>query len=536
MSQLVRIPDCANPFEVYINHKKYSYPAGEMVEVPDEVAALIEAHNKKHEDMQIPIEPPFNIEIEDLDVHAEYYPSLSAAITDINNGVTTNALTDISYAKAKVFNAENGRLTVMLLGDISEGAEITIRKDINLVLNGKVLTFTNAAARLAFGTGTKCVIDGEIAGSKIKMGAGITATASTQLVRCEGEELAVKGGNYESSLSNTKTINVFRQYAGILVLDGCSVYAHNTGSYKATGCTSDAATEVKNCHITAIAEQNNTICIMPGKSLTVDGSELIARVNAPYSKDANKTPPVASGIVTDATYCDVCKVSSSKIVADAIGNDKDEPNGIGIANNGVELFLKDTNCFGTHSGVGNELGGKLYVSGGTFTGHSHGGFYFVHGTTGKAFVKDAVIRCGNYEGIFTEEFADGNTIDNIPLAGFYVASPGNAGSNGSTVDLDGCTVGIPGCPGFVLRGTSGEKNCTVNISNSTIVDGCTPIRVDNETHKLNVGIGCNITADKIGSPSRAEFTGKLYRKLHGRETMSGNDFNALAAYMDALQA
>ena len=42
----VTIPTCANPFVVIINGKKYTYPAGKTVEVPDEVAEVIERHEE----------------------------------------------------------------------------------------------------------------------------------------------------------------------------------------------------------------------------------------------------------------------------------------------------------------------------------------------------------------------------------------------------------------------------------------------------------------------------------------------------------
>lgn len=46
MSKKVKIHAHDNPFEVVVNGKKYSYPAGEEVEVPDDVAHVIEEHNK----------------------------------------------------------------------------------------------------------------------------------------------------------------------------------------------------------------------------------------------------------------------------------------------------------------------------------------------------------------------------------------------------------------------------------------------------------------------------------------------------------
>jgi hypothetical protein len=41
-----------NPFEVIINGKHYSYPAGTTQDIPDEVAAVIEVHEQNHEDSQ----------------------------------------------------------------------------------------------------------------------------------------------------------------------------------------------------------------------------------------------------------------------------------------------------------------------------------------------------------------------------------------------------------------------------------------------------------------------------------------------------
>ena len=57
--KVVTIPSCANPFEVCVNGKKYTYPAGDTVVVPDEVAVIIEAHNKKHEPVEHNHEAPF---------------------------------------------------------------------------------------------------------------------------------------------------------------------------------------------------------------------------------------------------------------------------------------------------------------------------------------------------------------------------------------------------------------------------------------------------------------------------------------------
>lgn len=45
MSKTIKIPTSADPFVVIVNNEKYSYPAGETVEVTDHVAEVIENYN-----------------------------------------------------------------------------------------------------------------------------------------------------------------------------------------------------------------------------------------------------------------------------------------------------------------------------------------------------------------------------------------------------------------------------------------------------------------------------------------------------------
>lgn len=52
MSKTVLIPDCMSPFIVMVNGVEYVCPAGEMVEVPDDVALVIEQHQKYHDEIE----------------------------------------------------------------------------------------------------------------------------------------------------------------------------------------------------------------------------------------------------------------------------------------------------------------------------------------------------------------------------------------------------------------------------------------------------------------------------------------------------
>lgn len=54
----VTIPTCANPFVVIVNGIKYTYPAGATVEVPDDVAEVIEQHEEAKPE-PAPVQPPF---------------------------------------------------------------------------------------------------------------------------------------------------------------------------------------------------------------------------------------------------------------------------------------------------------------------------------------------------------------------------------------------------------------------------------------------------------------------------------------------
>ncbi len=87
MAKTITIPNCRNPYVVIVNNKVYSYTAGETVEVPDEVAEVIEWHEKGHEAMVAPTYVPSG------GSSNNYLPSyIDGSLTDITaemlNGAT----------------------------------------------------------------------------------------------------------------------------------------------------------------------------------------------------------------------------------------------------------------------------------------------------------------------------------------------------------------------------------------------------------------------------------------------------------------
>ena len=463
---------------------------------------------------------------------ASYYSSLSIAMTDVNNGVSDNALSTEVGAKVKVFTADDGRLTVMLLDDVSESTQIDITTDLDIVLNGHTISLTTAEAYLNFADGTNCSINGEVAGSAIVKDVSALGTISTScyVVNAAGEKLHVVGGSYSITGACSLFMLTFRNgvYAGQLIFEDCEISANNTATEIANSKYDGNFTRpvqtycdvtFRNAIVTA-----NTMSIAQALFIGDDGP-VEARVEKSTIRAITQAK-YSYGIVNLANNTLI--VDNSVVFVDAPGDGADEELSVGIQNKGI-LFLTDTNVSATQMAVSTQEGSKTYVSGGTFTGYSHGGFYFVHGADGEAFVNDAVIRCANYEGQFTDIFS-GDTV--APYGGFYIGGGTNECNSDMTVYMDGCTIGTPTYSGFVMRATDGEANNTVNLSNCTI--NAATIRVDGGTgHLLNVGVGTNITESMISTPAQASFTDELYRKKHADSSCDGSDYTAILGLIDA---
>jgi hypothetical protein len=457
-----------------------------------------------------------------------YYESLYQAIVDINNDIRNNATEDSGLAKVKVFTADNGVLTVMLLDDVSENTQIDINKDINLVLNGKTLNLTDDAVYLNFGDGTSCTIDGTVTGSTISkiISSGIQGT-SYYTIFTSGKNLAVNGGSYNvngsSRLGGISVIRTGTEETNILV-ENCSISVVNTNTETASsvqairteGVTKKAI--VKNSTINLDIAHGNVFGILTTVDIDVYNSSISV-----ITKSNPEAKSRAYGIYSVGVN-GVARIKDSIIHADASGCHVSETYSIGIINNGC-VFLENVEVFGTHSGIDNGVGGKLYANGGTYVGYCHGGFYFAQGIDGEAYINDATIKCGNYTGVHDYS---GKT-DEI-YGCFYVGGGTEENHSNNTVYLDNCTIG----EGFVLRGASNEQNNTVNISNSTILNDerYRLIRIDNETHKVNIGVGTNIATSMIDNPQWAEFTSQLYRKLHKDKVCNGADYNAYITFLN----
>ncbi len=211
---------------------------------------------------------------------------------------------------------------------------------------------------------------------------------------------------------------------------------------------------------------------------------------------ASTTNKTANGCVNDgiATFID-CDISSYSNYNLSDGNYTAVS--YGVWNTGT-LMMVDSNACGTHSGVGTT--GVIDIIGGTFEGFGHGGMYVgSEGATAKvrnAILKDSVTMPEGYT----------NTAPHNG-AGMYIG-----GANNMKVYMDNCDI-YGNASQIVLRGSNGEQNNSLYISNSNIydIDGNNiSIRIDNDTHKLYSGTGNNFTADDTTMPTAVIETGETY--------------------------
>ncbi len=473
-----------------------------------------------------------------------YYTSLSSAIDDINDGVVTRACLP-KDKKVKVGINSEGEIIVTLLADLSEDVEIKVYKNIILILNGKTLTL-GGGGRLRFFENTVCKIDGQIEGSQI-IKTEITGNISSIIGASSSKSLSINGGSYILVGNFETNINcIIASGVEFFEIDNSTILSINTASILGSCRTRAIQTSAKKMHI-----KNSTI--------TADGEQIVQSVLV--VKDAlleveNSTIKAITRNVEDAISATAIFnnngatifVKDSILYGDAPFDDAETPCSDGLRNYGV-AFLENTNVTGTINGVTQtavisegSLPTELYVKGGIFKGYSHGGFYFAHGIDGIAYINDATTMCGGYDGEFVDYYLKGeNNIPHspsgqktAPLGAVYIGGGSDISSSDITVYMDNCTFGDLGYP-IVLRGTDGEQNNTLNMSNCKFLNSTTNndkyrIRIDNNTHTLNVGIGNDLSEIGLNQdsiPSRLIHTSQLYRKLYKDNECQGKDYEAL---------
>lgn len=135
---------------------------------------------------------------------------------------------------------------------------------------------------------------------------------------------------------------------------------------------------------------------------------------------------------------------------------------------------------------------KLYVNGGTYQSYGHGPFYFSNGK-GENYIENALLISLNkndYDGRFTTD--DWYEISSC----MYIGGGENEYDSGISVHIDNSTIYDKGSKSgyFVLRGTSGEQNLSLYISNSEFkYDETEKMRIDHSSDHVYFGKGNTFT-------------------------------------------
>lgn len=415
-----------------------------------------------------------------------YYSSFSKAVADTNNQTTNNADSTQDDAIAAIYDKDNEKV-IVLMKDITESTQLTIDENTTINLGGHLLSSTDSIAlTMPKNAGITLNIDGRLPGSGISIE---NSGMARNIVLTEGNTLIINGGTYTAKGTNA-TAGVYTNKNSNLTISNVSIDAKSSQA-QAFGIYSFGFDSIKNSTINISGNSGASMAILVNqKDVENKVVGVIDNVKIQASSDIGNSVGIWNSTSSEIV------IQNTNIFTDATDNDSSKLYGLGIENHGI-LHFHSGSVGGTIAGLAAYSGSKTYITGGEFYSCSHGGIYFAQGENGEAYVSNATISCVEYAGKY-----DATKFTNSQLGGFYIGDTTNA-----NVYMDKCTI-RGGSKAFVLRGTDTGTNNKLYISNSTIGDN--QIRIDNETLRVYIGKGNNITTDKIDHPEWSEFTNEEY--------------------------
>lgn len=459
-----------------------------------------------------------------------FYENFEDAIYDVNYGEITRN-TSVGNATVKVFTADNGAKTVMLLDDVSVDTQIDVTTDMTLVLNGHTINFTTAAAYLNIYA--NCVINGEVVGSTIRKSVDGN---NLRFISVENGSLKMIGGTYHMDGHFTGKLSMIRGTASCesMELLDCVFVMTNEGASADSQLTKIAQTQGKKLHI-----KDSTLNLRTAYGETVAvhtlGEALIENSSITATGDYGAVRGVQ--LSAESYESDVAsKIINSTIFTDAPQDNVDEEAyAVGVSSHQV-LSCVNTNVTGTHSSL--EVRNSTYIYGGLLNGYCHG-LYMIPRSGRRVYVKDATLKSGVYTGGYTPGPDDAFSIAYLGSSEFD--------SNGEAY-FDGCTFeGICNETLVIRQGPDEDHKNIMHLSNITNNakykdnPGVTRnwFRLNGYQSgtgycnylgaELKFGMGCNeyFRPENTTRPDCAEITGKLYRRTADDMPLNGKDFDAL---------
>lgn len=380
-----------------------------------------------------------------------YYKDLYDALSDISEGCIGRRDKSVSDDCNVALNLLGGTPTICLLNNITTDNTINLNNT-NIDLNG--FTLKNNKDTLITTHGICRVYNGALHSENVSSGI-IVGRNST----CYIENISFKSENLGG---NNIAINVYG-----------NVYISNS--------------EIE---IYSLTSSLNTVTIAVYGNLFSNVS--IEKSNIVAKSDFGRVDGVCVG--------DIGRITDSNIVACAnYQSDENDFTSCAIGCNNLGS-LQVNNCviYGVHSGINSR--GSLFVDGGVYSGYGHGGIYCA-GIDKTYKIKNSTILQAEMP-IGYEDMGVG-----CMQGGLYIG--GGKNQDNINVFIDNCIIKSDK-NSIVLRGTSGEKNNSLYISNTTI--DVKHIRIDNDTHRIYIGAGCNFEAFDTDIPDVVVYTGDVYLK------------------------
>lgn len=227
------------------------------------------------------------------------------------------------------------------------------------------------------------------------------------------------------------------------------------------------------------------------------------------------------GVITDSTiqvvsrtglmsYCvnnlGICIIEDSILeaisnhCANAAGNDYGQTARAVFGDINSSTTFKNCYIYGAHSGA--TIKGDLYIDEGIYNGYSHGGFYLSN--TGKTtrILNATIQECNLADGYIDDGIAGSNN------AGIYIGGASNV-----SIYVDNCNFYGTKQP-IVLRGSSGESNNTLYISNSRINLNYLNCGIRNDgSNQIRIGINNNFDNSDLKNDGNYELTDMDYSTI-----------------------
>lgn len=227
------------------------------------------------------------------------------------------------------------------------------------------------------------------------------------------------------------------------------------------------------------------------------------------------------GVITDSTiqvvsktglmsYCvnnlGVCTIEDSILeaisnhCANEAGNDYGQTARAVFSDVNSSTIFKNCYIYGAHSGA--TIKGDLFIDGGIYNGYSHGGLYISNAGKNAKLFNATIQEVSLPEGYIDDGVAGTNN------AGIYIG-----GSSNMSIYVDNCNFYGKSQP-IVLRGSSGESNNTLYISNSRINKDYTNYGVRNDgSNQIRIGINNNFDKSNLKYDRNYELTDMDYSTI-----------------------